>query len=211
MSSLLIELHFLPAIEYFCALQSFDEIILERQENFVKQTFRSRCHILGSGGTSRLIIPLVAEHRKTPITDVRIDYNSRWHVTMWRTVESAYAKAPFFEHYAGDLKAELFAQHETLYTLNRNLLSMCLKWLRWQKQISESVAYEKTVPAGVLDMRNVISAKKDFRDREIYRPAPYQQVFGSNFAPNLSLIDLVFCEGPNATALIKASQKNLNK
>ena len=84
---------------------------------------------------------------------------------------------------------------------------MCLQWLKWEKTFSESVTYEKVVPPDVTDLRSLISAKKDFSGREIYVPQSYQQVFGSNFAPNLSLLDLVFCEGPRSGAVVKASQK----
>ncbi|NOT74989.1 MAG: hypothetical protein HOP08_08670 [Cyclobacteriaceae bacterium] len=207
MSSVLIELHLLPSIEYFCTIESVDEIIVEKNENFIKQSFRNRCYILTSQGPDRLTIPLIADHKKVMITDVKIDYTSRWQARLWKTLESAYAKSPFFEHYADDLKRELFFEHTYLYDLNTRLLSMCLQWLRWNKIISESMSYEKYTSEGVIDMRNVISAKKDFSQREIYLPQSYQQVFGSNFASNLSLIDLVFCEGPGAAALVKASHK----
>ena len=204
---LLIELHFLPSIEYFCALQSYDNIIIEKHEHFPKQTYRNRCYILTANGTERLTIPLVADHKKVMITDVKIDYTLKWQTNLWRTLESAYARSPFFEHYSDDIRKELFSTPTFLYDLNTRLLSMCLQWLKSSKVVSESVSYEKTMPPGTLDFRSLISAKKDFQHREIYQPSPYQQVFGSNFAPNLSLIDLVFCEGPAAAAIIKASQK----
>jgi hypothetical protein len=210
-SSLLIELHFLPCIEYFCLFESFDQVIIEKHENFSKQSFRNRCYVLTANGVGRLTIPLMAAHKKIAITEVKIDQTINWQTPLWRTLESAYASSPFFEHYSEDLRKELFFAHTYLYDLNARLLSMCLQWLRWSKEVSESVAYEKTVPSHTQDLRSVISAKKDLRHREIYQPFPYQQVFGSNFAPNLSLIDLVFCEGPGAAAIIKASQKKLNK
>ncbi len=212
MQSLLIELHFLPSLEYFCALQPFEKILLEKHENFVKQTYRNRCFLLTAQGEARLTIPLTARHIKVRITDVEIDYSVHWQNNFWRTLQSAYAKAPFYEHYSDDLKEEIFSGHKYLFDLNFSLLSMCLKWLKWGKTISESVTYEKEYPPEINDFRGLISAKKDFRQRGFYQPESYRQVFGNNFAPNLSLMDLVFCEGPNATAVIGASQqKKVNK
>ena len=212
MESLLIELHFLPSLEYFCALHPFKKIILEKHENFVKQSYRNRCYVLTAHHEERLTIPLTARHAKVIITDMEVDYSSRWQNNFWRTIESAYARAPFYEHYADDLEKEIFARHQYLFDLNFHLLSMCLKWLKWEKTIAESMAYEKKLSPEVMDARSLISAKKDYRHREFYLPQPYRQVFGNNFAPNLSLIDLVFCEGPNATAVISASQqKKVNK
>lgn len=203
----LIEAHFLPSLEYFCALQPFDKVILEKHEHFNKQSYRNRCYILTSQGRERLTVPVVATHAKVIITDVHIDYSTRWQYNMVRTLESAYAKAPFFEHYADDLNREILSGHKYLYDLNMTILSLCLQWLKWNLAMSESVAYEKNTPIRTNDLRDQILAKRDFGTRQYYRPHPYQQVFGNNFVPNLSLVDLVFCMGPDAPALIRRSQK----
>lgn len=207
MSAILIETQLLPSLEYFCALDGFDEVIIEKHEHFNKQSFRNRCYLLTSHGVERLSIPLTAKHGKVTITDVRIDYRLRWQFQWWRAIESAYAKAPFYEHYSDALRREIFFGHTHLYDLNLRLLSLCLQWLKWGTALSESVKYEVTPPSTVIDLRSLISAKSDFSGREYYNPQPYQQVFGSNFAANLSLLDLVFCEGPHAAATIRASRK----
>jgi hypothetical protein len=207
----LIELHFLPSIEYFCALAPYDTIIIERHENFTRQTYRSRCHILTAQGMSKLTVP-VTTSGKVKITDVAIDRSVRWQERMWRSIESAYAKAPYFEHYADELRGELFYKGSYLYEMNFLLLSLCLKWLRWPKTVLETRVYEKNLPPAHTDLRGVISAKTDYRHRGFYHPLPYQQVFGKEFTPNLSLLDLVFCEGPYGTTLVKGSSKGeLNK
>lgn len=206
-ASLLIELHFLPSIEYFCAIHSFDKLVLERYEHFQKQSYRNRCHVLTANGKQRITVPLVSTHKKILITDVEIDYGSRWHIIFWRTLQSAYTKAPYFEHYGDDLHRELFSKPKFLFDLNQRLLSLCLQWLRWNKPVSESVAYLDAVPADFFDARNSISAKKDFQERSWYHPQPYQQVFGNNFVPNLSLLDVIMSEGPAASDLVKASAR----
>jgi hypothetical protein len=205
----LIEAHFLPSLEYFCALQRFDKIILEKHEHFNKQSYRNRCYILTSQGRERLTIPVTATHAKIIITDVQIDYTTRWQNNMLRTLESAYAKAPYYEHYMDDLKKEILSGHKYLYDLNLTLLSMCLQWLNWDRDVSESVSYKKNTPVEINDLRDQILAKKDFGARGFYRPVAYQQVFGNNFVPNLSLVDLVFCAGPDAQALIRGSQNKI--
>lgn len=205
----LIEAHFLPSLEYFCALQRFDKIILEKHEHYTKQSYRNRCYILTSQGRERLTIPVVATHVKVLITDVQIDYSTRWQNNMLRTLESAYAKAPYYEHYIDDLKKEILSGHQYLYDLNLKLLSMCLQWLKWDPEVSESVSYERNTPVHINDLRDQVLAKKDFGAREFYHPLAYRQVFGSNFASNLSLVDLVFCTGPDAPALIRGSQNKI--
>jgi WbqC-like protein family len=210
--NLLIELHYLPSIEYFCALQRFEEIQLERHENYVKQSYRNRCYLNTAQGVEMLIVPLTAKHGKTSIKDVRIDYSKKWQNNHWRTIESAYRNAPFFEYYSDDLRTILYRNQEFLFDLNLELLSFCLKSIRCNPAVSVSPFYEKVPSSYVFDLRSQINPKKPASDRAFYKPVAYHQVFGSGFAENLSLIDLLFCEGPGATSLLLASRKeDLNK
>ena len=202
----LIDLHFLPSLEYFCALQRFDQIVLEKHEHYVKQSYRNRCYINTSNGTHVLTVPLAEKHGKVLVKDVRIDYSTKWQNIHWRTLQSAYKNAPFFEHYEEELHRQISKDHQFLFDLNLSLLSFCLKSLRWDLKLSESVSYEKKTDPSVHDLRSTIQAKKPYSERVYYQPVPYHQVFGNMFVPNLSLIDLLFCEGPNAGRLIKASQ-----
>lgn len=204
----LIDLHFLPSLEYFCALLPHDEIILEKHEHFNKQSFRNRCYIRAANGVERLTIPVTEKSGKVMITDVRVDYTSRWQTNFLRTLDSAYANAPFYEYYKDDLHKEIFSNQKFLFDLNHHLLSMCLKWLKWEKRLTESVSYEKEKISTSVDLRSLISAKKDFSQRKYYHPHSYPQVFGSTFVPNLSVIDLVFCEGPHAANVIATSAGN---
>ncbi len=208
----LIELHFLPSLEYFCALQKFDHIILEKHEHYTKQSYRNRCYINTSQGVRVLTVPVAEKHGKTFVKDVRIDYSTNWQNNHWRTLLSAYKNAPFFEHYEDSLYRHIYKNHQFLYELNLSLLSFCLTSLKSGLIISESVAYTKTPEQSVVDLRSVIQAKKAYSTRSFYKADAYHQVFGNMFVPNLSLIDLLFCEGPNAGSLIRTSQKlELNK
>ena len=95
-----------------------------------------------------------------------------------------------------------------MYDLNVELLTICLKWLKWNVTIQESMAYEK-IPTDntTIDMRNVIHAKRPEQHAHYFQPAPYPQVFGNKFAEGLSVIDLVFCEGPNSPKVVASSAK----
>jgi hypothetical protein len=159
-----------------------------------------------------LIVPLTAKHGKVLVKDIRIDHSKKWQNNHWRTIESAYRKAPYFEYYSDDLKNILYRDHDFLFDLNFELLSFCLKSIRFNPAISVSVTYEKVPPSHVFDLRSQINPKKPASDRDFYVPVSYYQVFGSRFVENLSLIDLLFCEGPRAASLLLASRKeDLNK
>jgi hypothetical protein len=200
----LIELHYLPCIAWFAAVHRCEAIVIERHEHFVKQSYRNRCHILGANRVEKLIIPTTLKSNRTLITDVRIDYTQKWLNNHWRSIESAYRNAPFFEYFADDLHAILFGRHVFLYELNFRLLEVCLKLLRLEVSIKESVAYENVPATHTLDLRNQVSPKHS-GFQQFIKPAAYTQVFGHVFVTNLSIIDLLFCTGPEAQSVIEAS------
>ena len=210
MDSVLIECHYFPSIPYFASLYSAKKIILESNEHFSKQTYRNRCEIMTANGVEKLIVPLTSKHGKVFIKDVRIDYSQKWLQGHWRTIQSAYGKAPFFEFYSDALHSILFSKKEFLFDLNLELLTICLKWLKLNPEITESMSYVNETSAGILDLRNVISAK----NRDLLPPqlisVNYTQVFGNMFVKNLSLIDLLFCEGPRALEIVRSSSRMNN-
>jgi hypothetical protein len=201
---ILIESHYLPSITYFNALANASLITLEKHENFVKQSYRNRCHINTSQGQTVLTIPLTAKHGRVSIKDVRIDHTQKWLNNHWRSIQTAYGNAAFFEFYAQDLNSVLFKKFEFLYDLNYHLLSMCLKWLKWEKPIQETLAYNSDINDS-LDLRDVINVKKKEENIQHVKVVPYTQVFGNKFVPDLSIIDLVFCVGPQANKYITPS------
>jgi len=205
MVTALIELHYLPCIHYFSAISKAGVLVLERHENFVKQTYRNRCQIVTAQGRQNLIVPVTMKHGKVLITDVRIDYTQKWLNNHWRTIQSAYGKAPFFEYYRDELHDTLMKKTMFLYDLNFELLSMCLKWLKRKVIVQESMAYEKQVN-GLNDLRSVVNAKNIADSQIFFQPVRYNQVFGNAFADNVSIVDLIFCEGPEAARIVQASK-----
>jgi len=201
----LVESHYLPSLEYFSALLPFKAVALEANEYFVKQTFRNRCYINTAQGVKMLSVPLLDRHGKILMKEVQIERGNKWRNNHWRTIESAYRKAPYFDYYVEELKKILYQDHEFLIDLNRDLMSFCLRHIGFQKSISVTMAYEISVEENIFDLRSVISCKKPFSERKIYQAVKYYQVFGSEFVPNLSLLDLLFCEGPRAGEILKAS------
>jgi hypothetical protein len=211
LKQVLIDLHFLPSLEYFCAIFPYHETILESNEHFVKQTYRNRCYVNAAQGKLMLTVPLMERHDKIFTKEVQVEPGSKWRNSHWRTIESAYRKAPYFEFYSAELKQILFQGHELLFDLNRDLMSFCLKCIHVKKNFSATLTYETAVAENILDLRSVISCKKPFAERNYYQAHKYYQVFGSEFVSNLSIIDLLFCEGPLANEIIRASMLIQNK
>ena len=178
---------------------------MEKYEHYEKQSFRNRCYIRGPHRIEPLIVPVVRCHGKAAVHEVRIEYSQKWLNVHWRTLRTAYGSAPFFEYYAPELHDLLFRKSPFLYDLNLELVTLCLKWLRMQPVVKETQQYQEQPEGDMMDLRRVINPKKEGGCNRIYKSIEYPQVFGSKFVPNLSLIDLIFSQGPGAWDIVKAS------
>jgi hypothetical protein len=205
MRPVLIEPHLFPCIEYFTCICSARELVLETSEHFVKQSYRSRYRINTPAGALTLVVPVTDKSGKVPLRDVRIDYGQRWQNRHWRTLVSGYGNAPYFEHYAEEVHGSLFRKYDTLVAMSKGLMTMCLDSLKLDIALQETPGYREVSDAEFLDLRNTISAKAPWQARRYYRPVAYTQVFGSGFVENLSVLDLLFCTGPDATRIIRES------
>jgi hypothetical protein len=207
MRPVLIEPHLFPCIEYFSCLHTARELFLETSEHFIKQSYRSRYRINTSAGAVTLIVPVTAKSGKVPLREVRIDYGQKWQNRHWRTLVSGYGNAPYFEHYAEEVHDSLFRKYDTLVAMSKDLMTICLKALNLDITLMETPGYRKVSEPGFLDLRNTITAKAPWSARVYYRPVAYTQVFGSAFVENLSVLDLLFCTGPDATRTIRESAR----
>lgn len=204
MKTVLIEPHYLGSIEYFTLLRNCDKVVFEIHDNFLKQTYRNRSYILGSNRVVSLNVQLNYTNR-TPFKDVKVDYSHRWVKDHWGALYSSYGKAPFFEFFADDFKKIWDQKHEFLLDLDMKFLTLCFKLLRLNIEIDFTTSFQKDPEIEADDFRNMIRPKIEFIDRNIYRPSAYSQLFGNSFAPNLSIIDLIMCVGPQADGVLSSS------
>lgn len=201
----LLDLHYLPSLEYFAALLKYDYVYIEAHEHFQKQSYRNRCYIRAANKVDMLSVPVLDGRRKVLMRDTRIDYQQGWLKDHWRAIMSAYGKSPFFAYYAPYFEQILFKKHTFLYDLNWELLTKCLDLLQLRNKIKSTSSYIKELDLNCLDLRSVIHPKKNYLNNKIYRALPYVQNFGSEFVSNLSIVDLLFCQGVEARQYLERS------
>jgi hypothetical protein len=193
------DLHYCGNIEYFTKLSKASEIRFEVFDHFEKQTFRNRTVIYGANGPLKLTVPLVRKGIRTPIHEVTIDNTDNWKTIHWRSLESAYRSSPYFEFYEDHFEAIYKEEYTDLLTFNKALMEKIFELLKLDIPYHYSTTYEK-IPEGFTDLRKVIHPRKN--REETFPKTRYIQVFEdkAGFLPNLSILDLLFNEGPNSVS-----------
>lgn len=202
---LLIDSQFFGTINYNKILFCFSNIKIEQYETYQKMSFRNRCRVADSNGVVNLSVPLVrGRSQRELMKDVRISYAENWPLQHWRTIESCYNRAPFFEYYRDGVRDILDLREGFLLDLNLRSLDWLCKVLKQEPQISRTDSYVKTPPADVLDMRGRLLPRNQEAEPIGFR---YTQVFEDRigFRENLSILDLLFCCGPETKQLLQNS------
>lgn len=216
---LLLETAFMPPVSYFAAIAeeftlSYGRVVslvparlrLEACENYQKQSYRNRCRIYAAGGVESLTLPVVHEGGTSslPIREIRVDWSRDWLPRMERAIVSAYESSPYFEYYRDSLFDILESRPEKLFDLNISLIHYFLGKIGISADIDFSTEYERpgeTAP-GIRDLRGIIHPK---RPSILQTEKPYWQVFAAKygFRSDLSVMDLLFNEGPDSISYLK--------
>ncbi|MBC5993548.1 WbqC family protein [Pontibacter cellulosilyticus] len=199
---LLTETLYNPPVAFFYHALSSEGVLLEAHENYVKQSYRNRCHVLTAQGVQPLSVPVLkgSSKDKTKITEIEIDYSQKWYNVHWRTIQAAYGRAPYFEFYSDYIKEVYERQPKFLFQLNIDLLQLYFKLLKLNKPLRYTTFYSEQAPENVLDLRNKIHPKIYPDNLHV---KPYTQVFGKQFVPELSIIDLLFTQGPASLSYLQ--------
>jgi hypothetical protein len=200
-SSILLSTAYFGPVRYFSKLAAFSHIFIEQHENFIKQTYRNRTVISGPNGIIPLIVPVEkGRENKINIKDLRIAYDEEWQRTHWRTIFSSYNSSPFFEYYADDLEPFFKKKFCFLFDLNQQTTETLLDILEIPSRLFLTENFEQ-IPEKSLNLRESFSPKihRNLEDQS-FEPKPYTQVFSEKFGfiPDLSILDLLFNEGPSS-------------
>jgi WbqC-like protein family. len=192
---------YLAPVQYYTKLASFDEIRIETEENYQKQSYRNRCLIASANGIQALTVPVEKpETQKSPTRDIRVSNHGNWRHLHWNALVSAYNMSPFFEYYADDFRPFYEKKYTFLVDYNDALQSAICILTDINPAIKHTTKYEPLVEN---DFRNVINPRHPLADKT-FIAKNYYQVFKEKhgFLPNLSIVDLLFNMGPESKLLL---------
>ena len=185
---------YLPSIEYVSLFLKTEDASIELFETYQKQSCRTRTNVMTANGVQTLTIPVIKTNGNHTLTkDIEISYKESWQQVHLRCLESAYRKSAYFDYYFPYFEKIYKQKFNTLVELNDFCLKTILKTMKVKKDYSFTTDFERISDEN--DYR--ISLSKGTNKIEM---KPYYQVFADRhgFIPNLSIVDLLFNEGPNS-------------
>lgn len=183
-------------IAYYRHLISIENPIFQLSERYQKQSYRNRCEIYSANGKLSLSVPIIKTKGSKSLThEIAICYKDNWQKNHWRAISSAYGKSPYFIYYEDDIRLLLNHKFDFLHQLDLEIIKQSLRWLHFELALScdsEINPFKENTHPGFINYFQEINFKQ------------YHQVFEEKFGfiENLSILDLIFNEGPNSQLFV---------
>lgn len=201
---LIVSTAYFPPVRYFSALLKCKTVFIEKHENYIKQSYRNRFEIMSPNGKQTLSIPVIKKSgEKQLITDVKIDYKNDWQSLHLKSLQTAYLSSPFYEFYIDAFMTFFKNKYTFLFDFNLEIIHTLFSELQIKKNIKFTENYVIEYKSD--DYRNAIHPKKNLQEYfPKFQVKKYTQVFSDKFEfiPNLSILDLLFNEGPDAESFL---------
>lgn len=210
MTTALLQTTYFGPIQWYQKLYRYDRCVIEQYDSYQKQTYRNRCLIATANGVQALTVPVENEkgerrNEKCLLRDIRISDHNQWRRVHWNALQSAYSESPFFDYYADDLRSFFEQKYDFLIDFNESIRQKICELI----DIHPNVEYSSEYISHLSSLTSHLSSLDDFRDvihakhpqpDDTFEAKRYWQVFQHKhgFLPNLSILDLLFCMGPES-------------
>jgi WbqC-like protein family len=188
------EIQYFGSVNLYSTLINSKHIYFSPELEYKKTHHPNRTWVYGSNGLISLSIPLLGgRNQKVLFQEVQIAEDGKWRRIHWRSIHNSYRKSPWFEEMGWQVEALYNEPQQFLFNWNMIAMKIVLKLLRLKIDIlSQTDDFNIKTQQSIIDTNPVIKLPEDY--------PVYQQVFMERFgfAGNLSILDLLFCTGPDA-------------
>lgn len=225
----ILQSNYIPWKGYFDLINIVDEFVLYDDMQYTRRDWRNRNKIKTPQGLKWLSIPVEVKGKYFQKINETLVSDKSWSVTHWQTIKQLYSKTPYYKDYK-DLFEDFYMnnQEEHLSLINARLIELVNSILGIQTKITWSSDYELVEgqtekllgicqQAGA-DVYLSGPAAKEYFDEALaekmgvqvewmdYSGYPeYQQLYPP-FEHGVTILDLIFNEGPGATSFMKSFQ-----
>ncbi|MCX7927450.1 MAG: WbqC family protein [Candidatus Omnitrophica bacterium] len=219
---------YIPWLGFFDKIAKSDCFVFLDNVQYKEREFQNRNKIRTSNGVIWLSVPVITKDKaRQRIKEVLIDNTQPWQRKHWNALVSAYGKAKFFRQYSSFFENVYKTQWQYLWQLNVEIIKYILHCLN----INTVIKFESelntttTKTARIIEICKKLAADtylsgaggKDYLEEELfsqnqikliyqeYKHPHYRQMFMKNeddFIANLSVIDLLFNEGPRSKDIL---------
>lgn len=194
---------YFPNIAHFATMLDAEKVYFEVCDNYQKQSYRNRTDIYGANGKLALTVPVSYSQKNRQLyKDVKIANEEQWQLQHLKSLQSAYRMSPFFEFYIDDLMPLFEKPFDYILDFNLQCFEVLLNALQVQINSEQTTNFE-IQPYEKTDFRSLV--KRNFEVSAFQR---YTQVFTEKhgFISNLSILDLLFNEGPNSELYLRRQE-----
>lgn len=223
----ILQSNYIPWKGYFDLINSVDEFVIYDTAQYTKNDWRNRNKIKTSQGVMWLTIPVSAKGKSDQTIEQAIVSDQKWRKKHWAAISQSYSKCQYFDDYKDEFK-EIFldGKENRLSDINYRFIELINRILGITTKIHWSSDFElnngkierlvgiccdlgaKVYLSGpsAKAYLDEIEFKKEGLDVEWldYSNYPeYNQQHGP-FEHSVTILDLIFNEGPNATKYMKS-------
>ena len=227
---------FLPWNGYFDLIDSVDVFIFLDDAQFVRRSWHQRNKIIHNSKNIWITLPVVKKHQTTPINQTTIFEQSKDNKIL-KTIEHAYAGSKYFDIYFDEFKKKFNDSLKLCYLDKINI--EIIKWFIYKIGIKTKLYNsselnlankERSLKLAEICQKfncsNYLSfpgakeyLKEDFlifKERKIniyiqnYQTIEYTQR-SKKFEGYISVLDLLFNEGPRSLSIIRNGRKKMEK
>lgn len=195
--SLFIPTYFSPIAQY-AEIEKSDSVTFEFEDNFQKQSYRNRCYIYNGNGKQLLSVPVKYSKKegRAKTKDILVENDFPWQDQHFKSIQTAYRVSPYFEFFEDDIQSIFTKKYKFLHDVTIDTFMFISDALQLNTSFTNTKEY--ILKPKEEDFRFLAEVK--LQPKKQYKT--YVQMFDDKhgFIPNLSILDVLFMEGPNAVS-----------